>query len=154
LRRADHVAKTIKGLLVALVAALALELTDDPGAAALGLIGTVAAVLAGNVYADFVEADIASGRRLGPRDVAGLTWHSVGIGAGAVPAFVLFVLAWLGVIAVLTAIDVAIWSGIALLLLLGYLSGRLRGDDRLHAALHGTLLALVGIGVLALKSIH
>ena len=80
--------------------------------------------------------------------------HSIGIPLGALPAFLLFVATWLGLMVTEIAIDVAIWSGIALLFVLGHSSGRLRGDDQGHALLHGLLLAVIGLAVLAVKSLH
>jgi hypothetical protein len=153
-RRATHVAKAIKGLLVALVAALALELTLDPGAAALGLAGTVVAVLAADVYEHAVQEEIQSGRRLDRREMARVFGHSAGIPLGAAPALFLFILAWLGIIATDLAIDGSLWSGIGALVVLGYASGRLRGDAYRPALVHGLLLAALGLGVLALKAAH
>ena len=60
-RRAGHVSKTVKGLLIGLAAALGLELTQDAGAAALALAGTVLAVLLGNVYGDAIQHEIEHG---------------------------------------------------------------------------------------------
>ena len=66
----------------------------------------------------------------------------------------LFILAWLGLLSTEAAITTSIWIGMGLLLLLGYASGRLQGDDRRGAIKHGLFLAVIGLGVLAAKSIH
>ena len=153
-RRAGHVAKTIKGLLVALVVALSLELTGDAGAAALALLGTSLAILFSNLYEDYVQREIEAGRRLGLVDLRALAGHLVGIPLGIAPAFVLFMLAWVGVISTEQAVDAVIWSGIGLLFALGYLSAWIQGNDRVHALGHGLVLAIIGIAILALKSLH
>jgi len=153
-RRANHVSKTIKGILLALAAALGLELASDAGAAALALAGTVVAVVFGNVYGDAMQDEIRSARRMDIRRLGPVIRHSAAIVLGAAPAFVLFTLAWLEVIATETAIDVALWSGIGLLFVLGYFSGRVIGDEKSAALKHGFLLAVIGVGVLALKSLH
>jgi hypothetical protein len=124
-RRAGHVGKSVKGLLVALVVALSLELTGDAGAAALALLGTALAIFFSNLYEDYVQREIESGRRLGLADLGSIAGHLVGIPLGIAPAFVLFVLAWFGTISTEWAVDAAIWSGIGLLFALGYLSGRI-----------------------------
>jgi hypothetical protein len=153
-RRAGHVAKAVKGLLVALVMALSLELTSDAGAAALALLGTVLAILFSNLYGDYLQREVEAGRRLLLADLRSLAGHLIGIPLGIVPAFVLFVLAWLGIISTAWAVDAAIWSGIGLLFALGFLSGRIQGNDRVHAVGHGLVLAVIGIAILALKTLH
>ena len=150
-RRAGHVSKAVKGVLIALAAALALELSTDAGAAALGLLGTVIAIMFANAYADWMQTEIVQGRRLKLADVRSVAGHSVGVGLGALPGFLLFVAAWLGLLAIEATIDLAIWSGIGLLLMFGYVGGRLQGDGRPAALLHGLLLAVVGLGVLLIK---
>jgi hypothetical protein len=153
-RRADHVSKAIKGLLLGLAAALGLELTQDAGAAALALLGTVLAVTLGNVYGDAVQHEITQKRRLRWAELRPVAGHSMGIVLGALPAFVLFVAAWLEIITVDLAIDATIWSGIGLLLVLGYAAGRLGGDSQRGALGHAVVLASLGMVVLLVKSIH
>jgi uncharacterized protein YacL len=153
-RRAGHVSKSVKGLLIGLAAALGLELTQDAGAAALALAGTVIAVLLGNVYGDAIQHEIEHGRRLDRRALAGVVWHSVGVILGALPAFLLLVAAWLDVIDTQLAVDLVVWSGIGLLLVLGYGGGRLGGATPRGAVMHGVLLASLGVVVLAVKSLH
>ena len=153
-RRAGHVSKTVKGLLIGLAAALGLELTQDAGAAALALTGTVIAVLLGNVYGDAIQHEIEHGRRLDRHALAGVAWHSVGVILGALPAFLLLVAAWLDAIDTPLAVDLVVWSGIGLLLVLGYAGGRLGGAKQGGALIHGVVLASLGIVVLAVKSLH
>lgn len=153
-RRAAHVSKTVKGLLIGLAAALGLELTQDAGAAALALAGTVIAVLLGNVYGDAIQHEIKRGRQLDRRSLASVVWHSVGVILGALPAFLLLVAAWLDAIDMPLAVDLVVWSGIGLLLVLGYAGGRLGGAARRGALIHGVVLASLGIVVLAVKSLH
>lgn len=153
-RRAGHVSKAVKGLLLGLAAALGLELTNDPGAALLALLGTVVAVVVGNVYADAIQFEIERGTIFGRRALASTADHSLGILIGAIPALVLFTLAWLDIVDIDLAIDLAIWSGIGLLAVLGYVGGRLGGGTRRDAVVHGVLLAGLGIVVLAVKSLH
>ncbi len=153
-RRAGHVSKSVKGLLIGLAAVLGLELTQDAGAAALALAGTVIAVLLGNIYGDAIQHEIQLGRRLDRHALATVVWHSVGVVVGALPAFLLLVAAWLGVIDMQLAVDLVVWSGIGLLLVLGYAGGRLGGVTQRGALIHGALLASLGVVVLAVKSLH
>ena len=148
-RRAGYVSKAVKGVLIALAAALALDVSADAAATALGLVGTVM-----RDYAPaFASEEIEQGRRLGLADVPSVAAHSVGVALGALPAFALFIAAWLGLLAVETTVDLAIWSGIALLFVFGYVAGRLQGDTQVAALVHALLLAVVGLGVLLIKYI-
>jgi hypothetical protein len=153
-RRSHHVSKTIKGLLLALAAALALELTVDAGAAALALAVSVIGVMAADLYEHAVQQEVETASRIDRRSARALMGSAIGIAAGASLAFALFILAWLEVITTELAIDTAIWSGIGVLFALGYLSARMRSEERGRALMHGSVLALIGIGVLALKTLH
>ena len=150
-KRANHVAKTIKGVLVAMAASLALEATSDPGAAALGLIGTVIAIGFASIYGDWLQTEIEEGRRLRPGSLPLVAGRSAGVALGALPATLLFVAAWLGLVSAGTAVDLSLWIGVGLLFVFGYVGARLRRDTRGGAALQGLLLSVVGLGVLALK---
>ena len=66
----------------------------------------------------------------------------------------LLVAAWLDVIDTQLAVDLVVWSGIGLLLVLGYAGGRLGGATPRGAVMHGVLLASLGVVVLAVKSLH
>jgi hypothetical protein len=61
---------------------------------------------------------------------------------------------WLDVIDTELAVDLVVWSGIGLLLVLGYAGGRLGGATPRGALIHGVLLASLGVVVLAVKSLH
>lgn len=150
-RRAGHVSKAVKGVLIALAAALALELSADAGAAAFGLLGTVIAIMLANAYADWMQTEIEESRRPKLSDVGSVAGLSASVVFGALPGFLLFVAAWLGVLAIEATIDLAIWSGIGLLFVFGYAGDRLGGDGRPAALLHGLLLAIIGLGVLLIK---
>ena len=52
------------------------------------------------------------------------------------------------------AVDLVVWSGIGLLLVLGHAGGRLGGATHRGALIHGVVLASLGIVVLAVKSLH
>jgi len=152
-KRAGYVSKGVKGVFIALAAALALDLSADAGAAALGLVGTIIAILFANAYADWLQIEIDQSRRLGLSDVPAVAGHSVGVALGALPALLLFIAAWLGLMAIATAVDLAVWTGIAMLFALGYAAGRLQGDTKPSAMSHGVKLAVVGLGVLLIKYI-
>ena len=79
-----------------------------------------------------LQTEIEQGRRLGLADVPSVAAKSVGIVLGALPAFALFIAAWLGLLAIETTVDLAIWSGIALLFVFGYVAGRLQGDTQVE----------------------
>ena len=86
-RRAGHVSKSVKGLLIGLAAVLGPELTQDAGAAALALAGTVIAALLGNMYGDGIQHEIQLGRRLDRRALATVVWRCAAAAvAGGPPA--------------------------------------------------------------------
>ena len=106
-----------------------------------------------NAYADWLQIEIDQSRRLGLSDVPAVAGHSVGVALGALPAQLLFIAAWLGLMAIATAVDLAVWTGIAMLCALGYAAGRLQGDTKPSAMSHGFKLAVVGLGVPRIKYI-
>lgn len=140
-------------MLIALAAALALDISGDAGTAAFGLVGTAMAIMLANFYADWLQAEVEQRRRLRPADVPPVVFRSIGVLLGAIPALLLFIAAWLGLLAIATVVDLAVWSGIALLFAFGYVGGRLRGDQQRAAVVHGFLLAVIGFGVMLIKYI-
>jgi hypothetical protein len=151
---ARHVAKIVKGLLVALGAVVVLEWSSNPVTATLALIGATLAVLVGDVYAEVIQREIEMRRRVGLGDARGILLHYAGVPLGALPALALFVLASSELISTGLAIELSVWGGIALLGGFGFAAGRLRGEPTMRSAVHGATLALVGVVVLVFKTWH
>jgi hypothetical protein len=149
-----HIAKLVKGLIVALSAVVVLEWSADPGTATLALVGAVVAVIVGDLYADMLQRDVESRRRLAWEGLRRSGDQHVGIALGAIPAVCLFVLAWTGVIDTGLALDLSVWGGIVLLGGVGYAAARLRHESISRALGHAAILALIGVFVLVIKVLH
>lgn len=152
--RAGDIAKMVKGLIVAVAFVVVLDRTEDPAVASVGLAVTVLAVMVGDAYALALEREIDSRQRLGRRDLGAVFRHISAIAIGATPVLVVFVLAWIGLLEADTASNLAVWGGIALLGALGFAAAHLRGERTLRSLAHGGALALIGVGVLAIESLH
>jgi hypothetical protein len=149
-----HIGRAVKGLLVALAAVVVFDWSADPGTATLALIGAIVAVLAGDLYAEALQRDVLSRRGPTASEVLEIGVQHMGIPLGGVPTLALFVLAWTGLIDTALAIDISLWCGIALLGGLGFFAARLRGESARRALVHGTALAVLGVVVLVIKTLH
>jgi hypothetical protein len=131
-----------------------LDWSADAGTAAIALIGSVVAVLAGDLYADALQRDVQSRHRPGWRELRATALDHAGIPVGALPILVLFVLAWIGRIETGVAATLAVWAGVALLGALGFMAARLRRESIARSLGHAATLALVGVVVLLIKTLH
>jgi hypothetical protein len=78
---------------------------------------------------------------------------AVAVGTGVAFPAVFFLLSALGLLAMDTAFGVAKWSGFGLIGFYGYWAARFGGAPPLRALLQGALVALVGAGLILLKSL-
>ena len=149
-----YAARSIYGSIVVLALLLGMENHPPSPLRAAGLVaGTVLAVLAAEAYAENLGAEIDLGRPQTPeersarfRGLAAMT-----VSAEAPIAFLL--LAAAGVMDEETALRLARWSTLALLLAAGYLARRLAGRSRLSSTGSGLLVFGVGVMLSVLKSL-
>ena len=139
---------------MALAGVLVLEWSADARTASLALIGSVVALFVGNLYAEFVATDLKSGHNPTRAELRSIAIDSSAILVGAVPGLTLLGLAWAGWIEPARALAGAVWAGVVVLGGLGFVAGWLRGDSLPRCIGHGLALSLIGVVVLAIKSLH
>jgi hypothetical protein len=150
---ADHVARIVKGLLVALVLVLVLDRHPDPEITTLALVGALVAVWVGDVYTAVIEAEFVHRRRPSRADLQALASDAATATIGFLPALVPFALAWAGILGADLAGDLAVWIGIAALAAVGLVAARRAGRGLLACVLHAAVLTLAGVVVLVVKAL-
>jgi hypothetical protein len=75
------------------------------------------------------------------------------VGFGVASPAVFFLISAVGLMTVGTAFTVAKWSGLGLVGFYGYWAARFSGATRYRALVKGVLVALVGAGLIVLKSL-
>ena len=149
-----QVSRVIYGTVVGLALVVALE-AHPPGAWAMAatLVATAIAVALAELYSEYVGWRLRRGRDgaghhhgVDPGEVA-----AVAVGAASPAAF--FVLAAVGLLELDLAFRLAKWSGLGVLCAYGYWAGRLGGAPRGRAALEAAAVGLVGVLVIAVKSL-
>lgn len=150
----SHVARITYGSIIGL--ALVVALSKHPpgaGSVALLLIGSGIAVGLAEIYSEALGLETSGRRRVARGELKELLDDAVAVMFGAAFPAVFFVLAELGVIALDTAFDIAIWSGLGLIAFYGYCAGRLAGAGNLRALMQAFSVAAVGGALIALKAV-
>jgi hypothetical protein len=146
-----RIAKTIKGMFVALALVVALEREPDAVATLLALAGAVLAFLIGEIYDATIEAQIRNRRGLMAAELGDIAYEESFIVAGAIPAMVIFGFASAGLLSTSVADNVTIYTGVALLGCLGVAAGRLARQSPLRCLVYGVESAAIGGVVVLLK---
>jgi hypothetical protein len=149
-----QVGKVVYGAIIGLALIVALQShPPKPWVMAVWLLGTAIAVGLAEIYSEVVGAETS---RRAPVTRPQL-WHmledAVAVGAGVAFPAVLFVLSALGVMSIDTAFSVAKWTGLGLIGFYGFWAARFAGASTPRALLKGALVALIGAGLIALKSL-
>ncbi|MGY1726387.1 hypothetical protein ACI79J_05400 [Geodermatophilus sp. SYSU D01062] len=149
-----QVGRVVYGSIIGLALVVAVEQhPPSPGVMAVWLLGTALAVGLAEVYSDVVGTETRARRRVTRPEVVHMTEDAAAVGFGVVFPAVFFLLAALGVLTTGTAFTVAKWSGVGLIGFYGYWGVRLAGGSTFRALVRGTLVALVGAGLIALKAL-
>jgi VIT1/CCC1 family predicted Fe2+/Mn2+ transporter len=150
----QQVAGVVYGSIIGLALIVALEShPPGPGVMAVWLLGTAIAVGLAEVYSEAVGAETRTRQPVTRAQVRHMAEDAVAVGAGVAFPAVLFVLSAMGLFAVDTAFTVAKWAGLALIGAYGYWGARLSGANIRRALVKGALVALIGAGLIALKSL-
>lgn len=151
----EHLREAIYGTVV-LLGVLGV-LSEDPHPnvlqSELSIGGTAFVLFLAHVYAGVLAGRILLGHRLGRRDIARLADESWPIVAVAVWPMVLVGLAWLHILTLRAALDIAVALGVVSLVLWGWYAARLS-----HAGLAGRLRSaalnlFLGLLIVSLKSL-
>jgi hypothetical protein len=149
-----QVAKVVYGSIIGL--ALLLAVSGHPpssaGMVAL-LLGTAVAVGLAEIYSEVVGIETSERHKVTRAEWAFLLEEAAAVAFGSGFPAVFFVLSMLHVLEQHTAFTVAKWTGLALIGFYGFWAARLAGASTSHALLKGALAALIGAGLILLKSL-
>src|SRR5829696_4824820 len=120
---------------------------------AVWLLGTALAVGLAEVYSEVVGAETSTRRPVSRGDLAHMLDDAAAVGFGVAFPAVFFLLSVLGLYEVGTAFSVAKWSGLGLIGFYGYWAARFAGAPAHRALVKGALVALIGGGLILLKSL-
>jgi hypothetical protein len=149
-----QVAKVVYGSIIGLALVVALQShPPEPGVTAVLLVGTAVAVGAAEVYSEVVGLETSQRHRVTRHEFAHMLEDAGSVGFGVAFPAGFFVLSALGVLEVDTAFSVAKWTGLGLIGFYGYWAARFAGAASHHALLRAVLVALVGAGLILLKSL-
>lgn len=149
-----HVARVIYGSIIGLALIVALE-SHPPGAWTMEawLLGTALAVALAEIYSEVVGTETTQRHRVDRAQLGHMIEESGAVAFGVAFPAVFFLLAALGLVELSTAFGLAKWSGLGLIGFYGYWAARFAGASFGRALLQATLVALIGGGVILLKSL-
>ena len=149
-----QVSKVVYGAIIGLALIVALDShPPEPGVMAIWLLGTAVAVGLAEVYSEIVGTETSTRQAVTRRDVGHMVKDAVAVGYGVAFPAVFFALAALGLLRVETAFSIAKWSGLGLIGFYGFWAARFAGAPPHRALLRGALVALVGAGLIVMKSL-
>ena len=150
----QQVGKVVYGSIIGLALVVALEKHPPaPGVMAVWLLGTAVAVGLAEVFSEVVGSETNTRSPVTRDQVRHFVEHAAAVGFGIVFPAVFFVLSALGLFEVATAFTVAKWTGVGLIGFYGFWAARFAGSAPSRALVKGVLVALVGAGLIALKSL-
>jgi hypothetical protein len=150
----QQVAKVVYGSIIGLALIVALESHPPrPGVMAVWLLGTAIAVGLAEVYSEVLGAETRTRQPVTRPQLRHMSEAAAAVGAGVAFPAVFFVLSAVGLFAVDTAFSIAKWTGLGLIGFYGFWGARFAGAPIRRALVKGALVALIGAGLIALKSL-
>ena len=149
-----QVGRVVYGSIIGM--ALVVTLDSHPPTAsvmALWLLGTAVAVGLAEVYSEVVGAETSTRKPVRRSQLHPMLEDALAVGFGVSFPAVFFLLAALGVLSIETAFSIAKWSGLGLIGFYGYWAARFSGATRGGALVKAAMVALVGVGLIALKAV-
>jgi hypothetical protein len=117
------------------------------------LLGTALAVGLAEVYSEIVGAETSTRQPVARPQLHHMIEDAVAVGVGVAFPAVFFLLAVLELFTLETAFSIAKWSGVGLIGFYGFWAARFAGSSPGGALLKGTMVALVGAGLIGLKAL-
>ena len=150
----QQVGKVVYGSIIGLALVVALEPhPPEPGVMAVWLVGTAVAVGLAEVFSEVVGAETSTRQPVSRRQLVHFAEHATAVGFGVAFPAVFFVLSALGLFGVPAAFTIAKWTGVGLIGFYGFWAARFAGAAPHRALFKGVLVALVGAGLVVLKSL-
>jgi hypothetical protein len=152
--RSRQVGKVVYGSIIGLALVVALE-QHPPTAAvmAVWLLGTAIAVGLAEVYSDVVGTETSTRHAVTRPQLRSMAGGAAAVGFGVASPAVFFVLSAVGLFPVDTAFGVAKWGGLGLIGFYGFWAARFSGSAPHRALVKAVLVALIGAGLILLKSL-
>jgi hypothetical protein len=149
-----QVTRVVYGSIIGLALLVALDSHPPaPGVMAVQLLATAIAVGLAEVYSDVVGTEASTRHRVTRPELGQMFEAAAAVGVGVAFPAVFFLLSALGLIAVDTAFSVAKWTGLGLIGFYGFWAARFAGASAQQALVKGALVALIGAGLILLKSL-
>jgi hypothetical protein len=148
-----QVGKVVYGSIIGLALVVAIENHPPaPGVMAVWLVGTAIAVGLAEVFSEVVGTETSTRQPVSRGQLTHMVEHAAAVGFGVAFPGIFFVLSALGLFEVDTAFTIAKWTGVGLIGFYGFWAARFSGSSRQRALAKGVLVALVGAGLVLLKS--
>jgi hypothetical protein len=149
-----QVGRVVYGAIIGLALIVAIEHhPPGPGVVAVWLLGTALAVGLAEIYSEVVGHETSTRRQVTRADVGPMVEDAGAVGFGVAFPAVFFLLAVFGVVDVDGAFALAKWTGLGLIGFYGFWAARFAGSTPHGALLKGALVALIGAGLILLKSL-
>jgi hypothetical protein len=149
-----QVGKVVYGSIIGLALVVAIQ-GHPPSAVVMDvwLLGTAVAVALAEVYSEVVGIETSTRQPVTRAHLVHLAEDATAVGFGVAFPAVFFLLSALGVYPVGTAFSIAKWTGLGLIGFYGFCAARFAGSAVPRALLKGLLVALIGAGLIVLKSL-
>jgi hypothetical protein len=149
-----QVGKVVYGSIIGMALVVTLEShPPKPSVMAVWLLGTALAVGLAEVYSEVVGAETSTRRPVSRPQLRHMWEDAAAVGFGVAFPAVFFLLSAIGLFAVDTAFSIAKWTGLGLIGFYGFWAARFAGAPAHRALIKGALVALVGAGLILLKSL-
>jgi hypothetical protein len=149
-----QVAKVVYGSIIGLALIVALEKhPPGPGVMAIWLLGTAVAVGLAEIYSEVVGVETRERKPVTRPQLGHMLEDAIGVGVGVAFPAVFFVLSAMHLFEIDTAFSIAKWTGLGLIGFYGFWAARFAGASPHQALLKGALVALIGAGLILLKSL-
>ena len=152
--RSRQVGRIVYGSIIGLALVVAIENHPPrPSVMAVWLLGTAVAVALAEVYSDVVGTETSTRQPITRPQLVHMAEDSLAVGFGVAFPAVWFVMSMVGLFEIETAFSIAKWTGLGLIGFYGYWAARFAGAPILSALVKGALVAMVGAGLIILKSL-
>ncbi|WP_116450400.1 hypothetical protein [Blastococcus litoris] len=149
-----QVGRVVYGSIIGLALVVAIESHPPaPGVMAVWLAGTALAVGLAEIYSEVVGLETSTRRPVARHQLRHMLEDAGAVAFGVAFPALFFVLSALGLMEVERAFSIAKWSGLGLIGFYGFWAARFAGAAPHRALLKGVLVALIGAGLIVLKSL-
>jgi hypothetical protein len=149
-----QVSKVVYGAIIGMALIVAIEgHPPAPGVMAVWLLGTALAVGLAEIYSEVVGQETSTRQPVTRSDLRHMIDDASGVAFGVAFPAVFFLLSAFGLLEVDRAFSIAKWSGVGLIGFYGFWAARFAGARPHRALLKGVLVALIGAGLITLKSL-